>query len=119
MKLKEIIERAIAQEANRIIRETCEEHLVGRSDLMGHSTFPHLVNARRALIAKLTQAGFTITQMSRAIGRNRSTIRYWNVPEEREYRLGQMLEYGRRKRKHDLARNLQASRQNEGSASAH
>lgn len=62
--------------ADEIIKAVAARHKLQPHDIIGVARFGHFVAARHEAIIELSQAGFGISQISRALDRDRQTIRY-------------------------------------------
>lgn len=88
--------------AKQFVEAALKEMKVGRKDLCA-SRFPEHIKLRRKLIRRMKDAGLGTVIISRAMGMNISTIRYWLNPEYRSYRLSS------RREKYELQKNRQSA----------
>ena len=70
-----------------IIEKLLLQHGVSESDFFGDSIHAHVINARRAAILALNEAGLDNPQIAKAVGRDITTVRYWLNPAQRERRI--------------------------------
>ena len=60
-----------------IVKTVMAERRIGQKDFWGPSRLPRHVKARAIAIKRLDKAGLNKAEISRAVRRSRSTVRYW------------------------------------------
>lgn len=84
--------------AKQIVRTMLSERLIGPKDFFSPSRTPHLSNARIEVATALNEMGYANAQISRALGRNHSTVVYYLKSDFRAAKRNEMRERMRVKR---------------------